>query len=126
MPCCLPSSYRDTEAAARNEAKAAVDLHRVTYALPVEGGGEIRKHLISYTEDVRKDEWPSMAVGKASMIVAKDLALLTQAIFDVEPQSGRELALYQHALDLLTEMTDNRNERLDSARGRYPRFFGSC
>jgi len=115
--------YRGTEMAVRNEAKAAVDLHRVTYALPVEGGADIRKHLITYVDDVRKDEWRTMAVGEPSKVVAKDLDKLTAAILAVQPQDRRELALYQHALDLLTVMTDNRIERLDSASGSVPKIL---
>jgi len=136
--------YRGTEAAVRNEAKAAVDLHRVTYALPVEGGSLIRQRLITYTDHVREFEWPSMSQGVPSADVAKDLDQLSQAIYDVRPEGWRELALYQHALRLLTVMTDNRNERLVSSAGSvpgilwfvlivggiitlgYPAFFGSA
>ena len=135
--------FRNTEDAVRDEAKAAVDLHRVTFALPVEGGAEIRKHLIAYTNDVREKEWPTMAVGEPSDVVVKDLDRLSQAIFAVKPEGLQELALYQNALRLLAVMTDNRNERLDSADGSmpsilwfvlivgglitlgYPAFFGS-
>jgi Protein of unknown function (DUF4239) len=135
--------FHTTEAAVRNEAKAAVDLHRLTFALPVEGGAEIRQRLLSYTDHVRKFEWPSMALGRPSDDVAKDLDQLSQAIFNVQPQGERELALYQDALRLLTVITDSRNERLDSSDGSvppvlwfvliiggaitlgYPAFFGS-
>jgi hypothetical protein len=109
-----------TEAAVRNEAKAAVDLHRLTFALPVEGGAEIRQRLISYTDHVRKYEWPSMALGQPSDDVAKDLDQLSQTIFNVQPQGERDLALYEEALRLLTVITDNRNERLDSSDGSVP------
>ena len=135
--------FRKTEAAVRDEAKAVVDLHRVTFALPVAGGTEIRKHLIAYTNDVRDYEWSTMAVGEPSDAVAKDLDRLSRAIFDISPQSWQELALYQDALRLLAVTTDNRNERLDSSGGSmpgilwfvlivgglitlgYPAFFGS-
>jgi hypothetical protein len=135
--------YRNTEAAIRNEAKAAIDLHHVTYVLPVEGGAEIRKRLLAYMNDVREDEWPTMALGRASGTVAAALDRLTQALLTVEPQNAKQVELYHHALDLLTVMTDNRNERLDSADGSvppilwfvlivggmitlgYPAFFGS-
>ena len=112
--------FHTTEAAVRNEAKAAVDLHRLTFALPVEGGAEIRQRLLSYTDHVRKFEWPSMALGQSSDDVARDLDQLSQAIFDVQPQGERELALYQDAIRLLTVITDNRNERLDSSDGSVP------
>jgi hypothetical protein len=135
--------FRKTEEAVRDEAKAVVDLYRVTFALPVEGGAEIRKHLTAYTNDVREHEWPTMAVGEPSDAVVTDLDRLSRAIFDISPQTWQELALYQDALRLLAVMTDNRNERLDSSDGSmpgilwfvlivgglitlgYPAFFGS-
>jgi hypothetical protein len=135
--------FRKTEAAVRDEAKAVVDLHRLTFALPVEGGAEIRDHLVAYTNDVREREWATMAVGEPSDAVVKDLDRLSQAIFDVSPANSQQLALYEDALRLLAVMTDNRNERLDSSDGSmpwilwfviifgglitlgYPAFFGS-
>ncbi len=135
--------YRDTEAAVRNEAKAAVDLHRVTVALPFEAGTNIRQLLVSYTDHVRKYEWPTMAHGQPSAHAAKDLDELSRAIFELQPQGYQQLMLYQAALRLLAVIADNRNERLDSADGSmsgllwfvlivgaavtlgYPAFFGS-
>ena len=115
--------YRKTEAAVRDEAKAVVDLHRITFALPIEGGAEIRKHLVAYTNDVREHEWTTMAAGEPSDIVVKDLDRLTQAIFAVTPSNLQQLALYQNALRLLAVMTDNRNERLDSSDGSMPKIL---
>lgn len=136
-------NYQETQAAVRDEAKAALDLHRITFALPAEAGAEIRTHLLDYTKDVRDREWPKMAVGKPSDTAVKDLDQLSNAILNIKPANSRELALYQAALKLLERMTDNRYERLDSANGSvpgvlwftlivgglitlgYPAFFGS-
>ena len=112
--------FRKTEAAVRDEAKAVVDLHRLTFALPVEGGAEIRNHLVAYTNDVREHEWATMAVGEPSDAVVKELDRLSQAIFAVSPANSQQLALYQDALRLLAVMTDNRNERLESSDGSMP------
>jgi hypothetical protein len=135
--------YRSTEAAVRDEAKALVDLHRVSAALPFESGTKIRQLLLTYTDHVRKYEWRSMARGKSSEDAAKDLDELSSAIFELEPQGYRQLMLYQAALRLLAVIADNRNERLDSADGSmtgllwfvlvvgagvtlgYPAFFGA-
>jgi hypothetical protein len=135
--------FRKTEDAVRNEAKAVVDLHRIAFALPAEGGADIRRHLTDYLRDVIEREWQTMAVGEPSDVVARHLDRLSRAIFDVSPQDWQELALYQHALGLLSVVTDNRNERLDSSEGSmpgllwfvlivggmltlgYPAFFGS-
>jgi hypothetical protein len=135
--------YRDTETAVRNEAKAAVDLHRVTVALPLEARAKIRQLLITYTDHVRKYEWPTMARGKSSKDASNDLDELSTAIFELQPQGYQQLMLYQAALRLLAVIADNRNERLDSADGSmsgllwfvlivgagvtlgYPAFFGA-
>lgn len=111
--------YRGTETAVRNEATAAVDLYRVALALPEEGR-DIREELVTYVKDVREHSWRSMAVGKPSQTVTKDLEAVSAAIFAMQSTDQRESALYQHALDLLTVITDNRNERLDSASGSVP------
>lgn len=112
--------YRDTQTAVRNEAKAAIDLYRVTFTLPAEGAQEIRGHLTNYIKAVPEHEWRTMALGEPNETVERDLNLLSAAIFDVQPADRRELALYQHALALLTEITDARSERLDSANGSVP------
>ncbi|HET7448633.1 MAG TPA: hypothetical protein VFJ49_12125 [Methyloceanibacter sp.] len=129
--------YRGTEAAVRNEAKAVVDLHHVTFAFPVESGTVIRERLVTYADHVRKFEWPAMARGKSSDHVGDDLEELSTAVFQIEPQNLKELAHYQNAVRLLTLIADNRGERIDSANGSvslllwfvlivgYPAFFGA-
>jgi hypothetical protein len=112
--------FRQTEGTVRDEAKAVVDLHRITFALPVESGAAIRVHLLDYANDVREKEWTTMAVGEPSDAVVKDLDQLSLAIFNVQPENYQDLALYQDALRLLAVMTDNRNERLDSSDGSMP------
>lgn len=111
--------YRDTEAAVRDEAKATVDLFRVAEALPEEGS-EIRESLVKYVEDVRDDAWGTMALGSQSELVAGDLGRLNAAVFALQPEDQRETALFRHALVLLSVISDNRNERIDSADGSVP------
>ena len=79
--------YRNTETAVRNEAKALVDLHRVTVALPLEAGIKIRQLLFTYTDHVRKYEWPAMARGRPSEHASKDLDELSTAIFELSPKA---------------------------------------
>jgi hypothetical protein len=136
-------NFRDTEGTVRNEAKAAVDLHRIASVLPDPAGAGIRRDVITYVKDVRGDEWGKMATGNPSDVVAKDLDRLTRTVFAFNPGTTQEMVLYQTALRLLAQLTDNRNERLDSADGSvptvmwfvliagglitlgYPAFFGS-
>ncbi len=135
--------YQDTEDAVRNEAKALVNLHQVSFALPEPAGNPIRQQIASYIQEVRENEWPDMALGKTSAKAGQELQSLSQAIFEGRPEQLKDVAIYNHALDLLTTINDNRNERLDNSRGSvptvlwlvmiagglvtlgYPSFFGS-
>jgi uncharacterized protein DUF4239 len=112
--------YHDTETAVRNEAKALVDLHQGSYALPEDVGNTMRKHLISYAEQVRDIEWPAMAKGQASGSAANELHNLGETVLLGKAEQLKDVALYHHVLDLLTVLNDNRNERLDSADGTVP------
>jgi len=104
---------------------------------------DIRRDVVTYVKDVHEDEWAKMAVGESSDVVAKHLGQLTKTVFAFNPGTTQEMVLYQTALRLLAQLTDNRNERLDSADGSvptvlwfvliagglitlgYPAFFGS-
>jgi len=113
-------NYRDTETAVRNEAKALVDLHQASYALPEEVGDAMRKRLISYTEQVRDLEWPAMAKGLSSGSAANELHNLGETILLAKAEQLKDVALFHHVLDLLTTVNDNRSERLDSSDGTVP------
>ena len=84
--------YHDTETAVRNEAKALIDLHQASYALPEDVGNTMRKHLVSYAEQVRDIEWPAMAKhyiereGKAYVI--DDGQVNLGIAVDVEKKDG--------------------------------------
>jgi hypothetical protein len=112
--------YRDTEIAVRDEAKALVDLHEVSFAFPGAAGQDIRHRVVEYAQKVRESEWPTMAQGLPSAEANNELRRLRQAILAGKPQEMRDVAIYNHALDLLTSVNDNRNERLDKADGTVP------
>ena len=114
--------YRDTEGAVRNEAKALVDLHQASYALPQDVGDTVRKHLVSYTEQVRDREWLAMGKGLSSNSAASELHNLGETILLAKADN---VAVHHHVIDLLTTINDNRNERLDSSAQCRP-CFGSC
>lgn len=111
--------YSHTEDSVRDEAKAAIDLYHVARALP-DKGSSVRAAVLDYTQSVYDNSWDSMALGGRSEVVARNLRALNQAVLDLEPDTPKEKVLFQHALDLLTLITDNRNERLDSANGSVP------
>jgi len=111
--------YSQTENSVRDESKAAIDLYRVASALP-EKGTEIQKAIRKYTQSVYDTSWDAMALGGRSERVSRDLRELNRAILEQQPSNAKEQVLFQSALDLVTVITDNRNERLDSANGSVP------
>jgi hypothetical protein len=113
-------NYRDTETAVRNEAKALADIHHVSYALPGDFGANLREHLVSYIEKVRDSEWPTMARGLSSEDAQRELRLLNRALLQGNADQLKDAELYHHTLDLLTIVSDNRSERLDSSDGSVP------
>jgi Protein of unknown function (DUF4239) len=113
-------SYRDTETAVRNEAKALADLHQVSYALQDEAGSKMRKHMAAYIKQVCDAEWQAMAQGLWDKAAEDELQHLGQALFGGRANEPRDVVLYHHAIDLMTVIHDNRNERLDSSDGSVP------
>ena len=111
--------YSATEDSVRDEAKAAIDLYHLALSLPDEGE-KIQRAVKEYTNSVYDRSWDAMALGGRSEHVARDLRALNEAILELEPKSRKEQVLFEHALSLLTLITDNRNERLDSANGSVP------
>jgi len=111
--------YSETEDSVRDEAKAAIDLYHVALALP-DKGGEIQEAVQRYVKSVYDYSWDAMALGGRSERVSRDLQALNAAILQQQPNNPKEQVLFQHALDLLTLITDSRNERLESANGSVP------
>lgn len=111
--------YQSTEDAVRDEAKAAVDLYHVALALP-DQGDDIRDGVVQYVTDVRAKAWETMALGERNDAVAGELRDLNDAVLALKPRDRKEAVLFHHALDLLTIITDARNERLDSSNGSVP------
>jgi len=112
--------FRGTEAAVRNEAKALIDLHEISFALPDESSAQIRDQVFDYAEMVRAQEWDAMSLGMESPEVEQALTRLTRQITDVEPVTLQDQSLYARALKLQTAIADNRAERLDGSQGTIP------
>jgi hypothetical protein len=112
--------YRDTEKAIRDEAKAVVDLHHASGAIPEPAGSALRAQAIVYLKQVRDAEWNAMEKGGLSAEAEAELRHLRQLILDASPSEGKEVAIYEHALDLIALINDNRTERLDKANGSVP------
>jgi hypothetical protein len=61
-----------------------------------------------------------MARGLSDKGAEAELQNLGKALFAGHANEPRDVVLYHHAIDLMTVIHDNRNERLDSADGTVP------
>ena len=61
-----------------------------------------------------------MAHGLGDKAAKDELRYLGQALFGASSNELKHVALYHHAIDLMTAIHDNRNERLDSSDGTVP------
>ena len=113
-------NYSGTEAAVRNEAKALLDLDRLSRAFPETAGSEIRSSIVAYAREVRATEWETMAHGTTSEKAEAELKRLSDAVFAARPGQASDTVLYDHALKLLTIVNDARTERIDSTDGTVP------
>jgi hypothetical protein len=112
--------YRDTEASIRNEAKALVDLQQIADAMPSWKSADINGGVAAYGNAVRNSEWQAMASGKSSAEAESALTHLRRSILSSGPGDPTDGTLRHHALDLVTTVNDNRNDRLEKSDGSIP------
>ena len=114
-------NYRDTETAVRNEAKALADLHAGLLRPAGRCRGQDAQAYGHISAAGPRLEWQAMAHG--SWIRAaeeEELQHLGRALFGGSAKELKDVALFDHALDLMTIIHDNRNERPDSSDGTVP------
>lgn len=112
--------WRESEEAARAEAKSLFDLYHILRVFPEHDTTRVQKDVIAYTNSVRHDEWESMTDGLPNPKTSRALLALVQSVISIKPDSYQELAIYQRSLDLLRTISDKRRERLENADGNIP------
>jgi len=117
----LWNQYQDARGVVEREANQLADLAHITRGLPDHDGRHRLSGMISaYARSAVEDEWPAMAHGRASLRTESALDQLWRTFLEIDPQTNRESALYDRALNILSDLSDSRRLLLFSSRKDLP------
>jgi hypothetical protein len=97
------------------EASRVADLSRLALGFSPEVEKGVRKDLLGYLHAVVESEWPALAEGRPSPRAHEALSALWRRYRGIDPQGPREEALYAASLDALTDVSDARRQRIETA-----------
>jgi hypothetical protein len=75
----------------------------------------LRPLLWTYTTSVIEDEWPALRDGQRSPDTGLKLAPLSRAVFQLDPQPGRQVTIYGEMIKSIDEIVDEREQRVSTA-----------
>jgi hypothetical protein len=107
-------SIRRTEELVSKEASIINTLDRLLLRYGGQGA-EIRPLLWAYTTSVIEDEWPALREGQSSATCSARLSSLSDAVYQLDPQSARQVTIYGEMIKSLDEMADEREHRISAA-----------
>jgi hypothetical protein len=110
--------HNETRCAVESEANELSDLCRIIQALPQTQC--VQDRLQAYARTVIEEEWTAMARAQCSKDAEQALDEIWQVLHRVEPQSGREEALYAEAMARFNDLSDARSHRLYCSLLRLP------
>jgi Protein of unknown function (DUF4239) len=112
--------FHDAEKALVAEAGAAATIYRLAGGLTDEAAISLRGKLSAYLQSVLDDDWPAMAVGRASPVTNGALNALYQQAVRFRPSDFHDQDLQANLLHELDQLTQSRRERLIMGEGTVP------
>ena len=115
-------NLRKTEELVAKEASTlnTFDRQLLRYGEPA---ASIRPLLWAYTASVIDDEWPSLKDGEHNAATSAKLTPVSRAVFQLDPQPGRQTTIYGELIKSLDDMSDSREQRISAADLRLPSEF---
>jgi len=106
------------------EASILMDLHHITDAQPLFAKTDITKAIRNYADDVIHRESALMRAGDdAALVPFIHPTSIWNAVSSANPESYKDLAIYENVLCRLNELTDARFQRFTSVDGRTTPFI---
>lgn len=112
--------FESARGIAEREANAVADLYRGAAGFADPERDRLRADLALYARSVVNDEWPGLARGEASDRTWAALDAIWTDYLALTPQTAREVAVYDEALDQLDELGNARRERLLASTTTLP------
>jgi len=112
--------FQTAQEGAEREANAVADLYRDAQVFPATTREEVGTRLRDYARLVVEDEWPAMAAGKSSPETWDAYNLLWDTYHKFEPQNEHQRIWYEHSVDRMNLLGDERRNRLLNVRSGVP------
>jgi hypothetical protein len=113
-------SYLRAQDGASREAVAVTQLLRATSLFPEKQGDDLRGDLECYARAVVSDEWPKMAEGTESQLVAHWIEELEKTVNGMPIDNARSEVALGHWLNEMTLRREGRRARLAEAASHIP------
>jgi hypothetical protein len=106
-----------------SEANELAEIFWLAHEFPEPQRERLHELARSYAEVVIDEEWSLMERGQASPRAWELADEMRSSIYDFEPNTGAEQALYDRGLVLVHDLVDYRRVRLLEAGGGIPRIL---
>ncbi|MBV8193202.1 MAG: DUF4239 domain-containing protein [Alphaproteobacteria bacterium] len=117
------SYNRRTEGLISTEASHINRMDRLLARYGTDAATTLRSHLMVYAGSIVHDEWSSMLKGRASAATHHAWDTLSRGLLALEPQTGRQSAIFAELLKSLNSMVESRDERLAAVADGLPRAY---
>ncbi|KTC84444.1 DUF4239 domain-containing protein [Legionella brunensis] len=98
------------------EASQLNNLDNLLLRLGYAGVQKIHQDLLAYIESIIEDEWPALKNGIGSERTRRLYASVSDGVYSYVPQTPKEQILYEHAVRLVADIMDSRDQRIQNAQ----------
>ena len=109
-------NYNSVSDTVSKEAHTLFNLYQIMDAYPSETKKAGQDELISYAKIVIEQEWPSLNQQQFDINAFKSLDRIKQIFVSHKPSNFEGIAIHNEGLSLLSDYTDLRRNRIESAK----------
>jgi len=113
-------NFEDSEDKVTTEASAIAALYRDVRSFPAPKNELLKQKLAAYTDYVIHSAWPLHQKGITKTDGTALLNEFQNELYSFEPQTPREISLFQEALRQFNRMVELRRQRLSSVNNGMP------
>ena len=104
----------------QQEAAKISNLLRDANEFPAPVRRDLQGRLITYTNAVIDDEWPTMAHGKSSPVATDKYRLIWVGYYGYHPRTSQEERFYDESITRLNDLGQDRRLRIISSESSIP------
>jgi hypothetical protein len=112
--------FEDAKKSVSSEANQLGDLMLLSRGLSEPAPEELRIAMLHYAQLVVSEEWSTMADGERSKLAQDAFDKLWVSFRNIDPTSPREVSLYSECLNRLSQLSDDRRQRIHACGDIIP------